>query len=122
MFEHCSYPASNLGDFSDFLNPGGVPVWQQLGFASKAAWKQAGAPSEGATVGTPVFVPPPRLPAVGTGGTTGSGASTVPIAPDSGGALAPVAEEPASGGFLSGIPSSWLLIGGAIALLMMMKK
>lgn len=124
MFEHCSYPQSNLGDFSDFLNPGGVPVWQQLGYASKAAWVAEGRRTDGATTGTPIFVPPAGLPTIGSGGATSGGGS--PIASDSGaaavGADAAAAGPVASGGLLDSIPSSWLLIGGAIVLLMVMKK
>lgn len=86
----------------DAVNPGGTPLWQQQGFTDKASWKAAGRP--GAPVDT-------TTPAVDAGG----GSSAAPGTPA---ATAPAG----GGGFLSGIPSNYLLIGGVIALLLVLKK
>jgi hypothetical protein len=99
--------------FGDSLNPGGTSVWQQLQFGSKASWKQAGRPTSGA-----MFTPPPQLP-IGGVPTPIAGAGNDPSP------LAPVATAASSGGIaglLSSIPTTYLLIGGAIILLMVMKK
>jgi hypothetical protein len=99
--------------FGDSLNPSGAPVWQQLQFGSKTLWKQAGRPTSGAT-----FTPPPQLP-IGGVPTPIAGAGNDPSA------LVPVATATSGGGIaglLSNIPTTYLLIGGAIILLMVMKK
>lgn len=123
MFSCTSYPQSNLGDFSDFadaLNPGGVPVWQQLGFPDKGSWKRAGSPTSGATVTNPGggFTPPPGTPTIGPGSQTGGGGGQGPVDGGVTGAGAPSS----GGGILSGIPSSYLLIGLAVVALMLLKK
>lgn len=99
MFETTSY----LGDSA--YAAGGEPLWYQLGFASKEAWKHATGQDGG---GIPITGAGSGSSATGAGGTPTTGA-------------APGAS--AGGGFsLSSIPSTYLLIGGAVLLLMMFKK
>lgn len=81
------------------------PLWQQLGFGAKGEWKRAGRPNAAGQTTTPVGGNPLLLPA-----------------PDSGGNV-PAGDPAASGGgLLSGIPSSYLLIGAVVIGLMVFKK
>jgi len=109
MFNETSY-------FNDALNPGGTPLWESLGFGSKAAWKQAGRPTDS------TFTPPsglPRLPGSGgtlpgaTGGATDQVTGMPADVPTSGGGI---------GDMLASIPPMYLMIGAAIVLLMVLKK
>lgn len=118
MFSCTSYPQSNLGDFSDFGVTADDPYWQQLGFPNKQAWKEAGRPMPGGTT----FTPPPSTPTIGSGTQTGgSGSGQVPVDGGVTGAGAP-STGGGGGGLLSGIPSSYLLIGLAVVALMLLKK
>lgn len=98
MFNECAQLDARA-TFGDVILSG-EPVWQQLGFPDKAAWKQAGRPTGGAAVTT---TSGSAVPGAGAGAGAGAGTAT-------------------SGGLLSGIPTTYLFIGGAILLLMMMKK
>lgn len=134
MFGCCS-PESNLGDFSGLLGnaahqvaqPATVPAWQALGFPDKASWKAAGgrAALDAGVSLTPgsVFHAPgglPTLPGSG-GGVTGTGVPVGGSGTDAAGAVDPAAAA-SSGGLLSGIPSTYLLIGAAVVILMVLKK
>ncbi len=116
MFHCTSYPATNLGDFSTFfgdaLNPGGDPVWMQLGYPDKGAWKRAGRPTGNAIVGTPL---PTNNAIIGTP------LPADPAGPNSAG-VPGTDKTKTPGSLLSGIPTTYLLIGGAMVLLMVMKK
>ena len=81
-------------------------LWQQLGFGSKQAWKQAGRPT--GTSGGTVAGGDPTL--VGGGGT---GIDPTTGAPATSSSL---------GDMLASIPTTYWLIGGAIVLLMVLKK
>lgn len=88
-------------------------LWSQYGWPDRATWKAAGRPHSQYGGGTitldPREVPPsPTTPAGGTTTTGSTGKSS-------------------SGGFdlagiFSGIPSTYLLIGGAVVLFMLLKK
>ena len=95
MFETTSY--NNLGDAE--YAAGSEPLWFQQGYASKAAWKAANPSTPDVIGGAP-------------GATTPGGAAP-------GAAAAPGAS---AGGFLSGIPTTYLLIGAAIIAVMVLKK
>jgi len=106
MFNETAY-------FSDAANPGGIPLWQLLGYPSKAVWKQEGKQATGTFV-------PPALPGTGGGPTLlpdGSGGTITGA-----GTGATLTSSGSIGDLLSFIPTSYLLIGGAIILLMVLKK
>lgn len=137
MFGETSYPhAAGLGALG-FI--GDDPLWSQLGFGSKTAWKQAGRPNAaGQPTGGGSIGPTGQPPIVTTIPTTepnqcppgmtyaapppgsGTGTCSGSIIPGNGGGSS-------SGGssitdLISSIPSTYLLIGGAILLFVLLKK
>lgn len=125
MFFETSY----LGDIFTATGGGASPLWQQQGFASKAAWVAQGRPGVSEYIAT---LPGGVVP----GGWTSSGSGDMSILPPPGGyggassstsgatgagAAAPGSgAKPSSGG--GGIPTTWLIIGGVIVALMVFKK
>jgi len=107
MFFETSYRRRGLGATSE-------PPWFTAGFASKALWKQAGGRTT-ATGGGGTFTPPPGLPTLpgGGSGTAAGGSGTV---------TAPAADSGSGGGLLDSISPTMLLIGGGLALFMVLKK
>jgi len=102
---------------------GETPQWQQKGYPDKASCKAALGPGEcgllpssGGTSTGGGFTPPPGAPTVGPGGTTG------PQVPIDGAPQPGEAPPEGGGGLLSGIPTTYLLIGAVIIGLMVFKK
>jgi hypothetical protein len=120
MFDCTSYPASNLGEFSGFLHDAAtragaaIPDWQAQGFSDKGAWKRARAAAGLDTSGGINTLPGPS-----SGGGSTPGGATDQVTDK-----VPGQGQPGSsgGGLLGGIPTKYLLIGGVIAALMVMKK
>lgn len=111
----------NETSFGDAFNPGkgNIPVWQQLQFGTKAMWKQAGRPTDGATT---AFNPPPGLPTLPGSGVDGSATTIDPATGLPTTASASSSTSSSLSSLFAGIPSTYLLIGAAIILVMVMKK
>jgi hypothetical protein len=123
------------------------PLWQQQGYPSRAAWQAAGKPGKSPTLTIPTTEPPPPsspgwtqpgtacppgMTYQGTTDPTTGGVTMTCKGPlvlgdgSSGGSGTGTSGASSSGSsitdLLSSIPPTYLLIGGAIILLMVLKK
>jgi hypothetical protein len=105
---------TGLGGAINFATSSENPdaIWRGL-FDTRKAWKQAGKPGWSNTGEQPTIVRAPGTGPVGDAGTVDTGAAQVDQTPVEKGGIAD---------FLSGIPSSWLLIGGVVLLVVVLKK
>lgn len=104
------------------LGDAATPEWMRLGYPDKGSWKRAGGREGSATA----YVPGPTLPPLPGGYNPGAG-GTPPPNPATSGDPTPAAA-PSDGimssleSAFSGIPTTYLLIGGAIVAVMLLKK
>ena len=100
---------------TDSSGLGQVPLWQQYGYPTKAACKQAGRAACGLPPSSSPAVPPPSA-AIAPVPVSQAPVAVGTPATSNGGVLSGVE------GFFSGIPTTYLLIGGAIIAVMLLKK
>lgn len=108
----CCYPNTPIGSSGGGSSDPDA-AWVSLGWPSKTAYHQAGRPNMTYTQWSATGSGSPTIIGGGTGVITDPGTGTAATPAASGGGL---------GDLLGGIPSSYLMIGAAIILIMVLKK